>query len=73
MLLLIAYLIGGSFWACGMFMLYRNHYVYRYRMKILDDPSVNIGECFRKLPSYHQMMWQIFTFNWDHYWKEPKG
>jgi len=64
--------IAATLIAFCLFMLYRNHYVYRYRTRVLHESSPILGECLRnhdKLPSYDAMLWQLTKFNWDEYWK----
>ena len=57
-----------------LYMAYRNNVVYNYRVKWLSDecglPFEERHRRFNALPSYDAMMWQLFTFNWDHCWKD---
>ena len=53
------------------YMTIRNCAVYSYRMNIIVDESLPWDERERRLyaiPTYNQMVLQLFTFNWDHYW-----
>lgn len=52
------------------YMLYRNEVVFNYRMSIVDS-NLDCDEWRRRLdsiPDYGEMIWQLFTFNWDHCW-----
>lgn len=58
------------------YMAYRNKIVYEYRIHWLDEdcglPFAERHRRYRSLPSYSEMMWQLFTFNWDHCWDETE-
>ena len=55
----------------GLYMLYRNDYVLRYRMATLKDPSRSHEERYaryKKLPEYETMLfWQPFRWDWSEY------
>lgn len=61
-----------------LFMIYRNHVVYGYRVQFLDDYYEQVNRCdyaermrrYHSLPTYDSMMMQLRTFNWDYRWKE---
>lgn len=54
----------------AVYVLIRNHYVFKYRKGVLNDSSYSMGDRLIRLgslPSYDRMLWQVFTWNWDSY------
>lgn len=53
------------------YMLIRNEHVYSYRLKVIrnDDISKKNPKDWNieKLPTYNEMLFQVFKFNWDEY------
>lgn len=63
----------------SLFMLFRNEVVYNERMRLLfivhaqsieliengSDDWLIPQQLYNMLPSYNEMMWQIFTFRWE--------
>lgn len=68
--------VFGMMLAPCLYMMYRNNVVYNYRVQWLDeDCGQEYAERHRRynsLPPYDDMMWQLFTFNWDYCWDGTK-
>lgn len=48
---------------------YRNYWVYKTRMKLLDENY----EKYKQLPSYHFMFWHFWIFNVDSFLDSMKS
>ena len=65
MWIIVAGVVWLLFWT---YMAIRNQYVYRYSMWVLNDETRSLEERLDRagrLPDYHTMWWQVFTWHWD--------
>ena len=64
----IALLVGVPL--VSIFMLYRVEKVYKYRLRVFDDPNYSMSDQLKRLhqlPSYNNMVLHIFKWDWSEY------
>ena len=57
------------------YILFRNQLVYNYLMWVLEDETYETEERvkrFRRLPTYHTMLFQLTKFDWSEYLPDPE-